>query len=194
LRRYVQVPTPDEIQKLLKTFNTRAPTGARNMALVVVLWRSGLRIGEALALLPKDLDARHYTIQVRRGAGARRRFVAVNAEAWSVLDRWLDKRHTLGIPGGRPVFCTLRGEPLSPEYVRAMLRRKASRAGIDRIIRPHGLRHAFASELAAEGQPPSVIRDALGHSSLATTEMYLRDVSPERLITVLRARRWAPEA
>jgi site-specific recombinase XerD len=88
----------------------------------------------------------------------------------------------------------LKGEPLSAEYVRAMLRRKADKAGIDRAIRPHGLRHAFASELAAEGQPLTVIRDALGHSSLATTDVYLRHISPQHVIDGLRARSWRPEA
>jgi site-specific recombinase XerD len=57
---------------------------------------------------------------------------------------------------------------------------------------PHGLRHAFASELAAEGQPLTVIRDALGHSSLATTDVYLRHISPEHVIDALRARSWMP--
>jgi site-specific recombinase XerD len=69
IRRPTEVPTTAEIERLLRAFNTRAPTGVRNMALVVVLWRSGLRIAESLALLPKDLDSTRGTLQVLGGRG-----------------------------------------------------------------------------------------------------------------------------
>lgn len=72
-----------------------------------------------------------------------------------------------------------------------MLKRLAARADVDpRNVHPHALRHAFAAGLAREGTPMNIIRDALGHSSLAVTDRYLRDVAPVHVETTMRAREW----
>ena len=88
------------------------------------------------------------------------------------------------------VFCTLGGRPLTTAYVRAMLPRLARRAGIEKRVHAHGMRHSFASGLAQEGVPMNVIQAALGHSSLATTSRYLAHVAPQQVIDTLRARSW----
>jgi len=75
-------------------------------------------------------------------------------------------------------------------YVRHLLPRLAAKAGLDRRVHAHGLRHTYASELARERTPINVIRDALGHTSLAVTDRYLRDVAPMHVIDTIRARRW----
>jgi site-specific recombinase XerD len=75
-------------------------------------------------------------------------------------------------------------------YVRDMLKRKAARAGIEKRVHPHGLRHTHAAELVREGVPMNVIRDQLGHTSLATTDRYLRNVAPADVIGMGRARTW----
>ncbi len=79
---------------------------------------------------------------------------------------------------------------LNTSYVRRLLPRLARRAGIDRRVHAHGLRHTHAAELAREGTPINIIRDDLGHTSLAVTDRYLRDVAPQAVIDTLRARRW----
>jgi len=88
------------------------------------------------------------------------------------------------------VFCTLAGGRVDTSYVRHLLPRLAVKAGLDRRVHAHGLRHTYASELARERTPINVIRDALGHTSLAVTDRYLRDVAPMHVIDTIRARRW----
>jgi site-specific recombinase XerD len=189
-RRPPEVLTELEVIALLKACSTRAPTGIRNRALIAVLWRSGLRISEALALELRDVDLELGTLRVRHGKGDKSRTVGVDEQTAALLARWLDRRRRLS-PGARAtVFCTLDGGRIDPSYVRHLLPRLAAKAGLDRRVHAHGLRHTYAAELARERTPINVIRDALGHTSLAVTDRYLRDVAPMHVIDTIRARRW----
>jgi len=175
---------------LLKACSTRAPTGVRNRALIAVLWRCGLRISEALALELRDVDLDAGTVRVRHGKGDKSRTVGIDEQTAALLARWLDRRRQLS-PGARaPIFCTLASRRLDTSYVRRLLPRLAAKAGIDRRVHAHGLRHTYAAELAREGTAINVIRDALGHTSLTVTDRYLRDVAPTHVIDTMRARRW----
>jgi site-specific recombinase XerD len=189
-RRPPEVLSELEAIALLKACSTRAPTGVRNRALIAVLWRCGLRISEALSLELRDIDLDAGTVRVRHGKGDRSRTVGLDEQTTALLARWIDRRKTLG-PGARaPIFCTLAGGRIDTSYVRRLLPRLAAKAGIDRRVHAHGLRHTYASELAREGTAINVIRDALGHTSLAVTDRYLRDVAPTHVIDTMRTRRW----
>jgi len=191
-RRYpAEVLTPDEVRALIKACSNRAPTGVRNRALLVLLYRAGLRVSEALALAPKDVDRAAGTVTVLRGKGDKRRTVGLDLGAFAVLERWLDRRAKLGVNGRAPIFCTLRGTPLATAYVRALMPRLARRAGIGKRVHAHGLRHTHAAELAYEGAPMNLIQAQLGHSSLATTSRYLAHIAPAQLVEVMRARTWS---
>ncbi len=189
-RRPPEVLTEPEAIALIRACSSRAPTGVRNRALIAVLWRSGLRISEALALELRDVDLQAGSLRVRHGKGDKSRTVGIDEQTSALLARWLDRRRKLG-PGARaPVFCTLAGGRVDTSYVRHLLPRLAAKAGLDRRVHAHGLRHTYASELARERTPINVIRDALGHTSLAVTDRYLRDVAPMHVIDTIRARRW----
>jgi site-specific recombinase XerC len=125
--------------------------GRRLRALIVVMWRAGLRIHEALALSESDLDRRRGALLVRRGKGGRRREVGMDEWGWEHLQPWLDLR--LDLPVGA-LFCVIngatRGRPWSAAPVRADLRRTAGAAGVRRRFAPHQLRHAHAVEMARE--------------------------------------------
>jgi integrase len=144
--------------------------GRRLRGLIVVLWRAGLRIHEALALNESDLDHRRGALLVRRGKGGRRREVGMDEWAWEHLQPWIDVR--LEFPVG-PLFCVIngptRGRAWSPAAARADLRRTAAAAGVRRRFAPHQLRHAHAVEMAHEGVPLIVIQRQLGHSNLGIT-------------------------
>ncbi len=188
-RRPPEVLSEPEAIALIKACSTRAPTGVRNRALIAVLWRSGLRISEALQLELRDVDLQAGSLRVRHGKGDKSRTVGVDEQTAAMLARWIDRRRKLS-PGARaPVFCTLAGGRIDPSYVRHLLPRLAAKAGLDRRVHAHGLRHTYASELARERTPINVIRDALGHTSLAVTDRYLRDVAPMHVIDTIRARR-----
>ncbi|MGH2908725.1 MAG: tyrosine-type recombinase/integrase [Solirubrobacteraceae bacterium] len=192
-RRPPEVLSEAEVIGLLKACSSRAPTGVRNRALIAVLWRCGLRISEALSLELRDVDLQAGTVRVRHGKGDRSRTVGIDEQTTALLARWIDRRKKLS-PGARaPIFCTLQGGRLDSSYVRRMLPRLAKRAGVERRVHAHGLRHTYASELAREGTAINVIRDALGHTSLAVTDRYLRDVAPTHVIDTMRARRWPAE-
>ena len=180
-----------EVELLLRHCSRRAPTGVRNRALLVVLWRCGLRLGEALALRPKDLDPEAGTLVVQRGKGGRRRVVGVDAGTAALVGRWLETRRKRGIAGG-PLFCTLGGRPMDQSYVRHLLPRLARRAGVERRVHAHGLRHAFAVDLVRSGAPLYVVRDALGHASVATTQVYLSRVGAHEAVDAMRGREWDP--
>jgi integrase/recombinase XerD len=191
-RRYpAELLTATEVRALLRACSSRAPTGIRNRALIAALYRGGLRLSEALALQPKDLDQPAGTITILHGKGDRRRVVGLDPAGFALLERWLDKRSALAIGARRPLFCTLTGEPLDASYVRRLLPRLAARAGIEKRVHPHGLRHTHAAELAAEGKPVNLIQAQLGHASLATTDRYLRHIAPQQLVEAIRTREWS---
>jgi len=181
---------PDEVKALIRVCSMRAATGIRNRALIATLYRAGLRISEALALYPKDLDPANSTVRVLHGKGDKARVVGLDAGAWAILQNWLDRRTAAGINGHARVFCTLRDKPVKSAYVRTLLPRLARKAGIDKRVHAHGLRHTHAYELAGEGTPLHVIQAQLGHASVATTDRYIRHLNPAAVVEAMKARAW----
>ena len=173
----------------MRQCSCRAPTGVRNRALIAVLWRCGLRVGEARGLVVKDFDPDSGTLVVQRGKGGRRRVVGVDAGTVGLVSRWLEVRRRRGI-ASRYLFCGLAGRPLDLSYVRHLLPRLARKAGIERRVHAHGLRHAFAVDMVRAGAPLYVVRDALGHASVATTQVYLSRVGAHEAVEAMRARAW----
>ena len=148
--------------------------GDRARGLIVLLWRAGLRIQEALDLTELDLDPRRGSVLVRRGKGGRRREVGMDDWGFEQLEPWLRARQTM--PVG-PLFCVIngrtRGRAWHASAARAALRRRAVRAGVRRRFAPHQLRHVHALELLREGVPLNVIQRQLGHRDLGVTSIYL---------------------
>jgi site-specific recombinase XerD len=180
-----------EVEALIKACSNKAPTGVRNRAMIAFAWRTGCRLGEVLAVRPKDLDPNGGTVIVQRGKGGKRRIVGLDAGTVALLQRWLDARRARNITGRAPVFCTLGGGVLDQSYVRHLLPRLARKAGIDKRVHAHALRHAYAIELEREGATVSTIRDLLGHSSLAVTDRYLRRLGAGEAVQFARTRTWS---
>lgn len=181
--------TRAEVGLLRKACSRRGSTGIRNRALIVMLWRSGLRCAEALDLRVRDVDRKEAVVKVRKGKGGKARSVPIDAGAVEVLEEWLAERKRVAIPSTAPLFCTLQGGQLDTSYIRRMLPRLATKAGIKRRVHAHMLRHTFAAELAREGVSMPMIQRLLGHANLATTSRYLSTVgTTAELITVVRSR------
>jgi site-specific recombinase XerD len=143
-------PTVEEIVAVMR--QAGAGSGAaRIRALIVALWRAGLRISEALTLNETDLDPSAGSILVRFGKGGRRREVGMDAWAWDQIRPWLEHRRRL--PVG-PLLCVIHGPGAgrrwSSSSVRTDLHRLATRAGVRRRFAPHQLRHAHAVEMPAK--------------------------------------------
>ena len=183
----VSIPSTDELRQLLLACRTRSPSGLRDRALLGLLAGAGLRVGEALLLVPGDLDFEAGLLTVRRGKGGRARVVGVSLEAVGLVGQWLERRAQLGITGRKvPLFCGISkhrlGAPLRAGCVRAMLRRRALRAGITgKRVHPHALRHYHAATLSRQGTPVAAIQQQLGHSNLGTTSIYLAHVAPDEV-------------
>ena len=188
-RRYpADPPTIEEIVAVIRHAGNGLH-GDRLRGLVIVLWRAGLRIHEALLLNEGDLDRRRGSLLVRRGKGGRRREVGMDEWAWEQLQPWLDARAEL--PVG-PLFCIVtgptRGRAWSNTAVRAQLRNVAAQAGVRRRFAPHQLRHAHAVETAREGVPLIVIQRQLGHTSLGVTSIYLQGIDSAEIIDAVHSR------
>ena len=184
-------PDPPSVEEIIAVMGAAGndPDGLRLRGVIVVLWRAGLRISEALALVEADLDQQRGAILVRRGKGGKRREVGMDRWAWEQLEPWLTHRATL--PVG-PLFCVLRGptrgRPCAPAGIRAQLRRTAQAAGVRRRFAPHQLRHAHAVEMSREGVPLLVIQRQLGHADLGITSAYLRGIDNTEVIHAVHER------
>jgi site-specific recombinase XerD len=198
-KKYPPEPlTRDEVGRLLE-LSGRGPAGTRNRALLVVLYRAGLRISEALALFPKDFDAAAGSITILEGKRRKRRTVGIDPQAAAIVDCWLTERAVLGLNGRHPLFCTIThdagpdGRPVRAAYCRDLCKRLAKQAGIEKRVHPHGLRHTHAFELANEGHPMHLVQAQLGHDSLSVTGKYLAHIAPTELVKAMRARTWVSD-
>jgi integrase/recombinase XerD len=198
-KRYPAEPlTDEEAQALVDAIKGSGPLAARNRALVALLWRSGVRITEALSLKPADVDEQQGIINVRDGKGKKARIAVIDGRALGYLRAWLEVRKSLGLNGRQPLFCTVAdgskgkgkrapGGRVDTSYVRRLLPKLAEAAGIDKRVHAHGLRHTHASELVDRKLPLHHIAAQLGHASTATTDTYLRKLNPAERIEAMRA-------
>ena len=174
-------PTVDEIVSVMRQAK-QARYGARLNGLIVVLWRTGLRIHEALSLMETDLDPRRGSILIKHGKGDRRRELGMDAWARAAIQPWRAERAQL--PVG-PLFCVIVARLVAVtgrERARLELHRTANQAGVRRRVAPHQLRHAHAVELLPERIPLPMIQRQLGHSHLSTTGTYLQGISSEEIL------------
>src|SRR5688572_16475083 len=188
--RYPADPPPvEEIVAVMRQAGTGVHA-ARARGLIVVLWRAGLRIQEALSLAEVDLDEHRGALLVRSGKGGKRREVGMDQWGFEQLRPWLGYRTRM--PVG-PLFCIIDGptcgRPWSADAARSQLRRLAADAGVRRRFAPHQLRHAHAVELAHEGVPLNVIQRQLGHTNLGVTSIYLQAIDNAEIIATVHARK-----
>lgn len=175
--------TPAEVQALMSIPNPRVPSGARNLAMMQIMYMAGLRAGEVVALRRSDIDKEHRVLHVREGKGAKERDVPYPAALDSHLEKWERIK-----PRSRTYFCTVQGAKggrMSPDFLRQMFHRYAARAGIrepgdkKKKVSPHVLRHTFATELLRDGYDLETIKELLGHESIETTSTYLHVARPD---------------
>ena len=197
LKLPAEVLTPDEIRAILRQIRRDTTSGIRNRAIIIMLWRCGLRLQEALDLEPKNLDLQIGTVTVMHGKGDKRRTVGMDPRACEDIAKWLERREkALGLDPSRGKLFTVinmphRGGPLHQSWVRTMLADRARHAGITKRVHPHGLRHTHAFELSQEGVPLPIIQKQLGHVDLATTARYIDHLAPFEVIRAMQAREWA---
>ncbi|MBL8746453.1 MAG: phage integrase family protein [Phycisphaerae bacterium] len=187
-----EVLSREEVMALMDAC-AESPAGARNRALIVVLYRTGLRITEALALEPKDLDLEGGAVRVLRGKGGRSRTVGIDPGAAAVVGEWLAVREAWVAEDrsrAAAVFCQRDGRRLESSYIRVLVPRLSGKAGIEKRVHAHGLRHTHAAELRAEGVDIGIISKQLGHRCISTTARYLDHIMPMAVVEAIRGRLW----
>ncbi len=148
---------------------TDAWQGARDAALITLLYAAGLRISEALGLTGGDLPLPE-TLRIV-GKGGKERVVPLLAAARQAVERYAELC-PYALSEDAPLFRASRGGALSPRMAQALMERLRIRLGLPSSATPHALRHAFATHLLANGADLRAIQDLLGHESLSTTQTY----------------------
>ena len=190
-RRLPKTITNDEFA-MMTNATPQTITGVRTHAMLWAMYGCGLRVGEVIGLAPTDYrrKAGDRVLRVRRGKGARDRDnLGISKPAQLAFDAWESIR-----PDSPFFFCTRDGKQLSDRYVRAMIARTSDQAGVFKLddqnnpcpINPHMLRHSYATRLLQHGTDLRSIQRLMGHSSIATTEVYLH-VEDEHLQRISRA-------
>jgi integrase/recombinase XerC len=171
----------DEAQALVEARGLAGHARERDVAILEMLYATGLRVSElaGLDLDAVDRDAR--TVRVL-GKGARERIVPYGTPAARALDTYLGRR---GLSRG-PVFVNHRGGRLSPRSVHTIVRRAVRAAGVTRRVSPHTLRHTFATHLLDRGADLRMIQELLGHRRLSTTQRYTH-VTTTQLLQAYKA-------
>jgi len=160
-------------QRLLEGEEGSAADLVRDRAMFELLYSSGLRLAELVALDIDDgrLDLRQAEVTVT-GKGAKTRTVPVGSRARDALKDWIDKRGGIAAPGEKALFVGARGRRISPAVVGARLAAWARRRGLAERVHPHMLRHSFASHVLQSSQDLRAVQEMLGHASISTTQVY----------------------
>lgn len=165
-----------DIRKLVRAAANEAEIRQTQMArqmyfVVVVLFVSGLRVGELVGVRLNDIDAEAGTILVRGKGNRERRVYLPGDEARSLLQSRLAERALIQT-GGNYLLVSSTGTAISPQYIRRNLALLAERAGLSRRVTPHMLRHTAATQLVEAGVDIRFVQKLLGHASIATTQIY----------------------
>ncbi len=159
---------PEEAQNLLRQPNKRYPTGLRNKAMMSLMLHCGLRISEVINLRPSNINLTKGKLRVENGKGNKDRDITILEYLTDLLDSWRKKR-----PESNFFFSTLKGKKLSIRYLQQMVKRYAQKAGINKKISPHVLRHTYATQYYQQTKDIETLRRILGHSDISTTTIYI---------------------
>ncbi len=168
-----EVLSADEVSRLLQAPDSRKLDGLRDLALLELLYASGLRASEASTIKLSQLDLENGMLRVV-GKGSKERAVPVGRKAREVLGRYLKRtRAEWGKKGqSEALFLSRLGRPLSRQSVWAVLKKHAEASGIKKEVYPHILRHSFATHLLEGSADLRVVQELLGHADIVTTQIY----------------------
>ena len=171
-KKLPQVLSLEEVERLLEQPDTTHPRGLRDKAMLELLYATGLRVSELVRLKLNQLNLEVGYISVV-GKGAKERLVPVGRQAQQALTQYLKKgRAALLKKPSSYLFIGYRGRPLTRQGFWEIIKKYAIKAGINKPISPHTLRHSFATHILERGADLRSVQTMLGHSSIATTQIY----------------------
>ncbi len=162
-----------EIIRLIEVGGREDPLDLRDRAILEMLYGSGLRVSELCRARLEHLDLEEGIIRVT-GKGNKTRIVPVGSRARQALEEYYAKGRPVlvGRKTGGEMFLSVRGRRLTPARIWQILKERAARAGLEKEVHPHLLRHSFATHLLGGGADLRVIQELLGHANIATTQIY----------------------
>lgn len=173
-RKIPDVLNIQEIDALIQAIDLSKPEGARNKAMLEVLYGCGLRVSELVNLKLSNLFLEVEFIKVE-GKGSKERLIPIGSQARKYLKIYLENsRNQIDIKPGKEdyVFLNRRGAPLSRVMIFTIIKDLAAKIGLNKQVSPHTFRHSFASHLVEGGADLRAVQDMLGHESITTTEIY----------------------
>ncbi len=172
-RRLPRTLDEASVARLMDQPDRTSTPGARDAALLEVLYGAGIRLSELIGLRVTDIDFENGTIKVT-GKGSKQRIIPFGAKARSALQAYIAVRAELACRGrGAPnVFLSSRGNPMSPKGVNRLMNRYIGMVSEIEKRSPHVLRHTFATHLLNRGADLRAVKELLGHESLSTTQLY----------------------
>lgn len=177
-----QYLTTDEVERLLDAPDLTNHRGIRDKAMLEVMYASGLRVSELLALKREEVNFTRGIVKIR-GKGNKDRLIPIGDFALESLAFYMNQvRFHHETKESRVIFLNRDGNPLTRQYFFKMIKAYAVAAGITQNISPHSLRHAFATHLLENGAELRAVQAMLGHTNIATTEIYTH-VSTKRIIS-----------
>lgn len=173
--------TEAEVEALLAVPDVAQPLGLRDRAMLEVLYASGLRVSELVTLKTIQVSLNMGVVRVM-GKGSKERLAPLGEEALDWINRYTTKSRPalLGGKSSEALFVTARGAAMTRQAFWHLIKRHARQAGIDKLLSPHTLRHAFATHLLNHGADLRVVQLLLGHADISTTQIYTH-VARERL-------------
>jgi len=181
-RRLPGTLSVDEVARLLAAPGAGDPAALRDRALLELFYSSGLRVTELGGLMLQQIDLEQGFLRVF-GKGSKERVVPIGARACAAIATYLSagRPHFVKTRTGSQLFLSNRGGALSRITLWYIVKKHARHAGITQNVKPHLLRHSFATHLLSGGADLRAIQEMLGHASIATTQIYTA-VEPQRLL------------
>ena len=181
-KKLPQFLTSPEMESILKMPDIKKATGIRDLAMLECLYATGMRVSEITDLRVGNVHFDNQFIKCR-GKGDKERLVPIGNMAIAACRTYLDRVRSKMKPKSDHFFLGRRGEGLTRQFVWQIIKRYARLAGIAKEITPHTFRHSFATHLLEHGADLRVVQELLGHSDIATTQIYTH-VSGNRLKSV----------
>lgn len=187
-----EVLSTKEVEKLLNSPDTEKKLGLRNRAILEVMYATGLRVSEIVNLQLANLHLSMGLIQTL-GKGSKERIVPIGDQAIKWVERYLQtaRPELLGRQRSSYLFLNNHGRQLTRQGIWKNLKAEVKKAGINKNVTPHTLRHSFATHILENGADLRIVQELLGHADIATTQIYTH-LSKKRLADIYQ--RYHPRA
>ena len=182
-KRLPKVISGAEAAALMAACDNGTPKGTRDLAILELMYRAGLRVSEVVGLAPRDVEE-DGLVRLYDAKGGDGTAYFDPGRIMPVLERWMVVRSDWGVADPTHLFTHRTGKPISTRYVQRLVKRLKAEIGVTGKLTPHVLRHTYATELIEEGLTLPEVSAALRHRNLATTAVYLwvRDEALRRKI------------